>query len=348
MGDEFALSCPLPVYEQQTIEIAHGGGGLLTHRLIDGIFRPAFSTTPTDFSHDGAVLDSAGFPIAFTTDSYVVQPLFFPGGNIGSLAVNGTVNDLAMCGAEPLFLSVGFILEEGFPINDLKRIVNSMQIAADAAGVKIATGDTKVVERGKGDGLYINSTGIGRVMPGVDVSPKNVRRGDVVLLSADIGRHGIAVMSQREGLSFESQIESDCAPLAATVMRLIRTGIPVHCLRDPTRGGLATSLVEIATAANIDIHIAKETIVVSEAVRGACEILGLDPLYVANEGCFIAIIPADAVERALSILRAAPGGEFAAVIGRVEDGKGRVILEDGLGSGRVLDMLAGEQLPRIC
>ena len=249
MGDDFAVNCPLPAYEQETIEIAHGGGGLLTHRLIEGIFRPAFATTPTDFTHDGAVLDIAGFRLAFTTDSYVVQPLFFPGGNIGSLAVNGTVNDLAMCGAEPLCLSVGLIIEEGFLLNDLKRIVRSMRIAADAAGVRIATGDTKVVERGKGDGLYINTTGVGRVMPGIDLTPKNVRRGDVVLLSADIGRHGMAVMSVREGLSFESQIESDCAPLAATVMRLIEAGIPLHCLRDPTRGGLATSLVEIASLA---------------------------------------------------------------------------------------------------
>ncbi len=335
-------------YESEAIELAHGGGGLLTHRLIEDIFRPAFATTSTDLTHDGAIVEIGGLRLAFTTDSYVVRPLFFPGGDIGSLAVNGTINDLAMCGAEPLCLSVGFVIEEGFALNDLRRVVRSMRVAADIACVKLVTGDTKVVERGKGDGLYVNTTGIGRIMQGVDVAPQNVRPGDAVLLSADIGRHGIAVMSVREGLTFESAIESDSAPLASIVMQLVRAGIPLHCLRDPTRGGLATSLVEIASASGLDIRIIEETIAVSEPVRGACEILGLDPLYVANEGCFIAIVPAEAAEQALSILQNAPGGAFAAVIGRVEEGVGRVILENGLGSGRVLDMLTGEQLPRIC
>jgi hydrogenase expression/formation protein HypE len=338
----------LPAYARETIEIAHGGGGLLTRNLIDSIFRPAFASAPSDFTHDGAVLEIGGLKLAFTTDSYVVQPLFFPGGDIGALAVNGTVNDLAMCGAAPLWLSAGFVIEEGFALDDLRRVVGSMQAAAAAAGVKFTTGDTKVVERGKGDGLYINTTGIGRVLCDVPPAPQNVRPGDIVLLSGDIGRHGIAVMSVREGMDFESALESDCAPLAATVAQLIEAGIRLNCLRDPTRGGLATSLVEIAATAGLDIRIAEATIPVSSPVRGACEILGLDPLYVANEGRFIAIAPPADAPEALAILRAAPGGDQAALIGVVVPGQGRVILENTLGANRVLDLLTGEQLPRIC
>ena len=279
---------------------------------------------------------------------YVVQPLFFPGGDIGALAVNGTVNDLAMCGAEPLCLSAGFVIEEGFALEDLRRIVASMQAAAMAAGIRIVTGDTKVVERGKGDGLYINTSGIGRILCDIPPRPQNVCPGDVVLISGDIGRHGIAVMSVREGLAFESTLESDCAPLAVTVARLIRADISLNCLRDPTRGGLATSLIEIATTTGLDMRITEAAIPVCDPVRGACEILGLDPLYVANEGRFIAIVPPADAPEALAILRAAPGGEQAGLLGVALAGEGRVILEDALGASRVLDLLTGEQLPRIC
>ena len=344
-----SLSCPIPDAGNDIIELAHGGGGLLMHRLIDRIIRPAFATSNDDFTHDGAVFDVGGARLAFTTDSYVVRPLFFPGGDIGSLAVNGTVNDLAMCGARPLYLSVGFILEEGLPITLLHRVAASMRAAADAAGVRLVTGDTKVVERGKGDGLYINTAGVGALRSAVAPAPRLVRPGDAVLLSGDIGRHGIAVMAAREGFGFEGAIESDCAPLAATVMRLIDAGVELHCMRDPTRGGLATTLVEIARTAGVEIRIAEASIAVSEPVRGACELLGLDPLYVANEGRFVAFVPVDAAGQALAVLRDAPGGSDAAIIGRVTANNSRTVLLDGLiGGTRALDMLSGEQLPRIC
>jgi hydrogenase expression/formation protein HypE len=349
MTDGFDVSCPLPDEGDDIITLAHGGGGLLMHRLIDRIIRPGFATSGDDFTHDGAVLEVAGPHMAFTTDSYVVRPLFFPGGDIGSLAVNGTVNDLAMCGARPLYLSVGFILEEGLPIALLRRVVTSMRAAADAAGVRLVTGDTKVVERGKGDGLYINTAGVGAVCSPTPLTPRQVRCGDAVLLSGDIGRHGIAVMAAREGFGFEGEIASDCAPLAATVMRLIDAGIELHCLRDPTRGGLATTLVEIALAADVEIRIAESSIAISDPVRGACELLGLDPLYVANEGRFVAFVPAPAAEQALAVLRRAPGGSDAAIIGSVAASGARRVLLDGLiGGTRALDMLSGEQLPRIC
>jgi hydrogenase expression/formation protein HypE len=319
------------------------------HRLIDRVFRPAFATSWSDLTHDGAVLEVGRTGLALTTDSYVVRPLFFPGGDIGSLAVNGTVNDLAMCGAQPLYLSVGLILEEGLPVEQLRRVVASMRAAAEIAGVSFVTGDTKVVERGKGDGVYVNTAGIDRLAVPVAPSPRQVRPGDAVLLSGDIGRHGIAVMAVREGLGFESEIESDTAPLAATVMELIEAGIELHCLRDPTRGGLATTLVEIAEAAGLDIDVDESAIPISEQVRGACEILGLDPLYVANEGRFVAFVPGDAAERALAVLRHAPGGVGAAIIGQVgSSGNRGVQLDCRIGGTRALDMLSGEQLPRIC
>jgi hydrogenase expression/formation protein HypE len=348
-GSAYALSCPIEAGETDMIELAHGGGGRLMHRLIDRVIRPAFATAADDFSHDGAVLDIGGARLAFTTDSYVVRPLFFPGGDIGSLAVNGTVNDLAMCGAQPLYLSVGFILEEGLPIAQLRRVVASMRAAAETALVRLVTGDTKVVERGKGDLLYVNTTGVGAVRSAVAPAPQQVRSGDVVLLSGDIGRHGIAVMAAREGFGFEGEIASDTAPLAATVMALIDAGIELHCLRDPTRGGLATTLVEIATTAGVEIRVDESAIAVSEPVRGACEILGLDPLYVANEGRFVAFVPPSAARDALAILRHAPGGTGAAIIGRVaSSGSPGVLLAGLIGGTRPLDMLSGEQLPRIC
>lgn len=342
-----SFSCPAPGTAGEAVELGHGSGGRLTHDLIESIFRPAFAHSETDLTHDGAQLDIGGARLAFTTDSYVVRPLFFPGGDIGSLAVNGTVNDLAMCGARPVALSAGFVIEEGFPLAELKRVVASMQAAAAAAQVRLVAGDTKVVECGKGDGLYINSSGIGEVVALQPVAPGRVRPGDVILLSGDIGRHGMAVMAAREDLGFEPPIISDCASLAAPVQGLIAGEIGVRCLRDLTRGGLATALIEIARTAGVTMQIEQSAIPVSDAVRGACEILGLDPLYVANEGRFIAFVPSEQADEALSIMR---GFEHnAVVIGAVGgmDDQGRVDLRT-LGGAYALDFLTGEQLPRIC
>ena len=342
-----SLSCPVPAVLDDTIELAHGGGGLMTQRLIEGLFKPAFAQSADDFTHDGAVVDVAGTRLAFTTDSYVVRPLFFPGGDIGSLAVNGTVNDLAMCGARPLCLSVGLVLEEGFATDDLRCIVNSMRGAALAAGVRIVTGDTKVVERGKGDGLYVNTSGVGVVIAPAPIAPQQIRPGDAVIVSGDIGRHGIAILAARERLGFETTLESDCAALNRPVEQLIAAGIPLHCLRDLTRGGLATALIEIATTAKAVIRLEESGIPVSQPVAGACEILGLDPLYVANEGRFVAIVPGDSVEAVLTILRGF--NQSACVAGKVESraATGSVCMRT-IGGARALDLLTGEQLPRIC
>jgi hydrogenase expression/formation protein HypE len=342
-----ALTCPIPAMAGDTIELAHGGGGLMTRCLIEGLFRPAFAQSAEDLTHDGAVFDIAGVRLAFTTDSYVVRPLFFPGGDIGALAINGTVNDLAMCGAEPLYLSVGLVLEEGFGISDLRRIVESMRRTALAAGVRLVTGDTKVVEHGKGDGLYVNTSGIGIVRTSSTVAPQHVRPGDAVIVSGDIGRHGIAVMAARENLGFEMAVESDCMPLVTPVRELLASGAAVHCLRDLTRGGLATALIEIADAGKVTIRVEESAIPVSEPVRGASEILGLDPLYVANEGRFVAIVPAHAADQTIAILRGC--GEVPAVIGHVESAAdvGSVQVNT-IGGFRALDLLTGEQLPRIC
>jgi hydrogenase expression/formation protein HypE len=342
----FTLNCPLPAETGDRIQLAHGGGGLLTQRLIDQVFRPAFATAQDDLTHDGASVEIDGARLAFTTDSYVVRPLFFPGGDIGTLAVNGTVNDLAMCGAQPLYLSAGFVIEEGFALADLRRVVASMQQAAERARVRLVTGDTKVVERGKGDGLYLNTAGVGRRLAADPIGPRQVRPGDAVLLSGDIGRHGIAVMATREALGFDPPIESDCAPLAAAVERLLAGGITLHCLRDLTRGGLATALIEIATAGGVGIRIDERAIPVSDPVRGACEILGLDPLYVANEGRFIAFVPAGQAERALALLQAFD--PQAALIGLIHDKALGTVDLATIGGTRALDLLTGEQLPRIC
>jgi len=344
---DFVLSCPVPQTAVATVQMAHGSGGTMMHRLLETVFLPAFGNPALDAQHDGAALSIHGRRLAFTTDSFVVNPLFFPGGDIGTLAINGTVNDLAMCGAYPLYLSAGFILEEGLAIETLQRVVSSMKMAAEAAGVRIVTGDTKVVDRGKGDGLYINTAGIGVIEHDLDIAPRSVRPGDSVILSGDIGRHGMAVMALREGLEFESQIESDCASVSKPVLALFDEGIVVHCLRDLTRGGLASALVEIAQTAQVHIHIDEEAIPVDEQVRGACEILGLDPMYVANEGRFIAFVESTNTERALHIL-----GSAARVIGQVSstdgDCGGRVTLRSAIGASRIVDMLSGEQLPRIC
>ncbi len=340
---DFTLSCPLPYVEQETILLAHGGGGKAMHRLLESVFMPAFSNPLLAAAHDGAALNINGARLAFSTDSYVIHPLFFPGGDIGSLAVNGTVNDLAMCGARPLFLSVGFIIEEGLPMETLRRVVDSMKQAAETAGVQIVTGDTKVVDRGKGDGLFINTAGIGVIEHRLQILPTSVCPGDAVIVNGDIGRHGMAIMAVREGLEFESTIESDCAPLAQSVQALLDAGIEIHCLRDLTRGGLTSGLCEIAEAANVHIHVLEPSVPVHEDVRGACEILGMDPMYVANEGKFVLFVPQHEAERTLSIL----GGE-AQQIGTVQAGRNHVTVESAIGVTRILDMLTGEQLPRIC
>jgi hydrogenase expression/formation protein HypE len=342
-------SCPLPLTEYPHILLAHGGGGRLMQQLIDRLFVPVFANPSLAARHDSAVLDLGPVKLAFTTDSYVVSPLFFPGGDIGSLAVNGTVNDLAMSGARPVYLSAGFILEEGLPIETLWRVVQSMQHAAAHAGVQLVTGDTKVVERGKGDGLFVNTAGIGLIEHPLTIAPASVQSGDAILLSGDIGRHGMAIMAVREGLQFESTIESDCASVAGLVQTLLAAGTTVHCLRDLTRGGLASALVEIAETAGVQITIDEGAIPVREDVHGACEMLGLDPLYVANEGRFVCFVPATEAEASLALMHRYPLGARACCIGRVlSDTAARVTLHTRLGTRRLVDMLSGEQLPRIC
>ncbi|MCP4384303.1 MAG: hydrogenase expression/formation protein HypE [Hyphomicrobiales bacterium] len=347
-AEDFALTCPASENGDDRIQMAHGGGGRTMERLLDTIIRPGFDNPQLNERHDGAILGLSG-PLAFTTDSYVVQPLFFPGGDIGTLAVNGTVNDLAMCGARPSDLSVGLILEEGLPLETLRRVVDSMRRAADAAGVRLVTGDTKVVDHGKADGLYINTAGVGPLASGHVIGPASVQPGDTIILSGDIGRHGVAVMAAREGFGFETVIESDCAPVAASVLGLIETGIVVHCLRDLTRGGLASAVVEIAETAGVSINLDEAAIPVRDDVRAACEILGLDPLHVANEGRFIAIVGDGDADSALDALRHHSVSADAVVIGRVDGGQpGEVTSRGPLGVDRVIDMLSGEQLPRIC
>ncbi|MCS7287163.1 MAG: hydrogenase expression/formation protein HypE [Anaerolineae bacterium] len=344
------FQCPIPISEYPTVLLAHGGGGKLTHMLIERIFLPAFANPALEPLHDGAILEVGGVRLAFTTDSFVVSPIFFPGGDIGCLAVHGTVNDLAMCGARPLALSAGFILEEGFPMEDLCRVVESMKEAASRAGVPIVTGDTKVVDRGKGDGVFINTTGIGLIPPGIHISPKRARPGDLILINGAIAVHGIAIMSVREGLEFETTLLSDTAPLHDLVARILEVGGDrVHVLRDPTRGGLASALNEIASRARVGILLDEASIPIWEEVKGACEILGLDPLYVANEGKCLVIVARDKAEEVLEAMRAHPLGQEAAIIGEVvEEHPGQVILRSRIGGMRVVDMLSGEQLPRIC
>lgn len=333
--------------ECQRVLLAHGGGGRFMHNLLEQIFYPAFANPILAQQGDGAVVSLGGSRLAFTTDSYVVSPLFFPGGDIGALAVNGTVNDLSMCGARPLFLSAGFIIEEGMAIETLKRVVESMRLSAGIAGVQIVTGDTKVVEKGKGDGLYVNTAGIGIIEHERSIQPRSVEVGDVVLLNGDIGRHGLTIMATRSGLGFESGIESDCAPLSAPVLALLEAGLEIHCLRDLTRGGLATGILEIAAASGLKISLEEGAIPVREDVRGACEILGLDPLYVANEGSFAVFLPERDAERALEIMNSHRQG--ACRIGKVTEGRsGLVTMTTTFGSQRVLALLSGEQLPRIC
>jgi hydrogenase expression/formation protein HypE len=347
----FNLSCPVPRVADDRIVLAHGGGGRLTHQLIEKIFLPAFSNSMLEQRHDGAVVPVNGSQLAFTTDSFVVRPLIFPGGNIGDLAINGTVNDLAMCGARPLYLSSGFILEEGLPMETLRTVVTSMQQAAAKAQVNLVTGDTKVVDKGKGDGIFVNTSGIGVIEANVKttIGPASVQPGDVVIVSGDLGRHGIAILSVREGLEFESPILSDTDTVWPAVETLLNAGIDIHCLRDLTRGGLATTLNEIASDRNICIKLEEALIPVDEVVQGACEILGLDPLYVANEGRFAVFVPASQADQALEVMQKVPVSRSSVRVGKVEDNPGRmVVLQSRIGGNRVVDMLSGEQLPRIC
>jgi hydrogenase expression/formation protein HypE len=350
-------SCPLPKYEYDRILLGHGSGGGLTADLIQRLFLPGFSNATLNALEDQATLTldpdgdaTATSPrIAFTTDSFVVRPLFFPGGDIGKLAVHGTVNDLAVGGAKPLFLSAAFILEEGLPLTDLQRIVASMRQACDEAGVALVTGDTKVVDRGKGDQIFITTSGIGIVPQGRSLSIRSARPGDCIIVSGTLGDHGIAIMSLREGIEFETVLESDTAPLTDLVRVMLEACPTIRCMRDPTRGGLSSALNELAVASNVGVELDESTIPLKAEVRGACEMLGLDPLYVANEGKLIAAVAPEDAQRVLEAMRAHPLGRNAAIVGRVvEEHRGMVILKSLVGGARVVTMLAGEQLPRIC
>jgi len=342
-------SCPAPILDHKEVVLGHGSGGRLTHQLIRKMLLPAFRNELLDAEHDGAILAPVGSRIAFTTDSYVVRPIFFPGGDIGQLAVNGTVNDLAMCGARPLYLSASFIIEEGLAMDDLWRIVCSMKDAAASAGVALVTGDTKVVDRGKGDKIFINTSGIGAVRDGIVIDPARAAAGDVIIVSGPIASHGMAIMSVREGLEFDSPIESDTAALNGLVDAMLGASDQIHVLRDPTRVGVASALNEIAEKSKIGIVIDEAAVPVEREVRGACEILGLDPLYVANEGKLLAFVAAADAKKVLSAMRSHPLGASAAVIGEVVAADpGLVTMKTCIGGTRIVDMLSGEQLPRIC
>jgi hydrogenase expression/formation protein HypE len=346
-------SCPLPIFDHKRIVLGHGSGGKLTADLIDKIFLPAFRNPTLDKLDDQAVVTIGGARLAFTTDSFVVTPIFFPGGDIGRLAIHGTVNDLAMSGARPLYLSAAFILEEGLEVDDLRRVVDSMRAAAAEAGVQLVTGDTKVVNRGKGDQIFITTTGIGVIEHGFSISADRASPGDKIILSGTIGDHGMTIMSQREGLEFESAIESDCAPLNGLVAAMLATPSPakdfIHTLRDPTRGGVATTLNEIAKHAKVGMILDERAIPVRESVKGACEVLGLDPLYVANEGKLVALVGPEMADAVLQEIQQHHLGHDAVIIGEVvETHPGMVLMKTEIGGTRVLDVMFGEQLPRIC
>ena len=331
------------------ILLDHGSGGKISHQLTENLLLPAFDNPALAMLDDGAVLSVAPGRLAFSTDTYVVDPIFFPGGSIGDLAINGTVNDVAMCGASPLYLSVGMIIEEGFPMADLERVVAEMRDAARTAGVAVVTGDTKVVPKGAADKIYINTAGIGVIKKGVDVSGANARSGDAVILSGTMADHGMTILTQRQGLAFESDLTSDSAPLNHMVAALLDSGCDIHVLRDPTRGGVGTTLNEIAGKSKVGIRIHEARLPVRPAVAGVCELLGFDPLYVANEGKLLAFCPADQADTVLSIIRQSPYGKDACRIGEViDDHPGRVFMKTHIGGERIVDMLTGEQLPRIC
>ncbi len=343
------FTCLAPIAARDTVLLGHGSGGRLSGELVRDVFLPAFGSPELERLNDQAVVTVGGARIAMTTDSFVIRPLFFPGGDIGSLAVYGTVNDLAVGGAQPLFLSAAFILEEGFPMSQLRRVAASLQRAAQACGVQVVTADTKVVERGKGDGLFINTTGIGLAPSARELSADRARPGDRILLNGSIGEHGIAILAQREGLEFESAIESDCAPLHTLCAQVLEAADGIRCMRDLTRGGLSSALNEIAAQSRAGIALDESRIPVREEVRGACEMLGLDPLYVANEGKMIAIVAPEAAVSALAAMRNHPLGRGAEIIGTVTEAHaGLVTMKTALGTARIVDMLAGDQLPRIC
>jgi len=342
-------ACPMPIVDHKAIVLGHGSGGRLSHQLMQNVIWPAFQNEILSTRHDGAVIPTEKGRMAFTTDSYVIHPIFFPGGDIGELAVNGTVNDLAMCGAQPKYLSASLIIEEGLSMEDLWRIVCSMRDAAAAAGVMLVTGDTKVVDRGKADRIFINTAGMGIVPDGIEIDPCRAAPGDAIILSGPIASHGISIMSVREGLEFESPIESDTAALNGLVRTMMTASPNIHVMRDPTRGGVASALNEIAETSQHGILIREESIPIRSEVQGACEVLGLDPLYVANEGCLLAFVcPAD-TEPVLAAMKSHPLGRESAIIGEVvENDPGIVVMRTRIGGNRIVDMLSGEQLPRIC
>jgi len=351
VADVEGWTCPIPLRQHDRVVLGHGGGGRLSAELIEHLFLPAFGAAATEATPtDSALLDvTSGVRLAFTTDSYVVQPLFFPGGNIGELAVFGTVNDLAMGGAQPIALSTGFILEEGLELDVLGRIATAMGHAATRVGAQLVTGDTKVVEQGHGDGLYVNTSGVGLVANGVDLRPDRIRPGDVVIVSGEIGLHGVAVMSVREGLEFGTEIRSDTAPLNGLVADMLGTSPDIHVLRDLTRGGLAASLCELSESAGVGLEYEERAVPVPEAVRSACGFLGLDPIHVANEGKLVAIVPEGVVDDVVNVMHAHPVGAGARVIGRaVDEHPGVVVARTAFGASRVVDLPLGEQLPRIC
>ncbi len=358
---DWDAACPVPVSRYDRVVLGHGSGGRLSHELLTEVFLEELGTDSVEHEEDQAILswgrmaaeagqDAAGATrLAFTTDSFVVSPTFFPGGNVGDLAVNGTVNDLCMGGAVPEYLSAAFILEEGFPIASLRKIVLSMRRAADEARVRIVTGDTKVVERGKGDGVYVTTSGVGRVPASRRLSAKNARPGDRVLVSGTLGDHGIAMVAVREGIELETSLVSDTRPLVGLVEVLLQAAPNTRALRDPTRGGLSSSLNEIARSSSVAIRLEEVVLPIRPEVKGACELLGLDPLYVANEGKLVAIVPPEETGTALEALRQHPDGKQAAVVGEVTDGSaGRVTLRSSIGGERVVSLLSGQQLPRIC
>jgi hydrogenase expression/formation protein HypE len=348
-ADPAAWTCPLPLRDSPTVVMGHGGGGAMSAELVEHLFLPAVDPDGDGVLADSAVLPLHGTRLAFTTDSFVVRPMFFPGGSIGELAVNGTVNDLAMSGARPLFLSVGFILEEGTDLAQVGAVAERLGAAARRAGVRVVTGDTKVVEAGHGDGIFINTSGIGEVPPGVDLGPDRARPGDVVIVSGTLGVHGIAVMSVREGLEFGADVASDCQPLHGLVAAMLAATTDLHALRDPTRGGLATSLNEIAAASGVGVELDERTLPIPEVVGNACSFLGLDPLQVANEGKLVAFVPPEHADAVLRAMRSRPEGAEAVAVGRcVADHPGIVVTRTAFGATRVVDLPIGEQLPRIC
>lgn len=348
--NEFNLQCPIPINDYPKVLLAHGGGGKLMHTLINKMFISAFKNEYLLQDHDSVLIElNKSNKLAFTTDSYVVKPIFFSGGNIGELAVYGTVNDLAMSGANAKYLSLGLIIEEGFLMENLWKIIQSIAYAANNAGIKIVTGDTKVVDKGKGDGIFINTSGIGIIEHNLNISPKSIKVNDMILINGDIGRHGIAIMAEREGLEFDHKIESDSAPLNKIISDILNAGIEIHCLRDLTRGGLSSALNELSYSSHTEILIDENFIPVREDVQGACEILGFDPLYVANEGKFIIFVDEKDAEKTLKIMKSNYYGKDSQIIGKVLSNNESIVkLKSKIGTVRIVDMLSGEQLPRIC